>query len=50
MYQTSHPKKNSAIYNKLTWSSCEVPLFMSDFNKTLVYSIDFQKILNYQIP
>jgi hypothetical protein len=25
------------------WSSCKVPLFLSDFNETLIFSTDFSR-------
>jgi len=29
--------------------SCKIPLFLSDFNQTYIFSTDFRKILKYKI-
>jgi len=29
------------------WASCKVPLFLSDFNETCIFSTVFRKILNF---
>jgi hypothetical protein len=37
------------ILKNVYWSSCKVPLFLSDFNKTRFFRTDFRSILKYQI-
>ena len=31
------------MIKNLYWSSCKVPLFLSDYNETVIFSTDFQK-------
>jgi hypothetical protein len=45
-----HFKKNWARYDKNTYySSCKVPLLLSDFNEAWIFSTYFGKILKYNI-
>jgi hypothetical protein len=46
-YQTEHVGAT-----KLKWvimQNVNYPLFMSDFNETWIFSIDFQEVLEYKI-
>jgi len=50
VWNISLSKKKWARYDKnLFWSSCKVPLFLTDFNETWLVLTDFRKILKYQI-
>jgi hypothetical protein len=37
------------MIKNVNWSPCKVPLILSDFKYTWIFSTDFQKILKYQI-
>ena len=44
IWNISHSKKTSGRYrHRCKTSSCKVPLFLSDFNETWIFSIDFQE-------
>jgi len=51
VWNISHSKKKWARYDKKMYGGLHVqyPLFLSDFNKTLILLTDFRKILKYQI-
>jgi hypothetical protein len=52
VWNISHSKKSSArCYHKCTYIDIEVkhPIFLSDFDRTRIFSADFPKILKYQI-
>jgi len=37
------------VIKNVYWSSCKVPLFLSDFNGTWIFTAHFRKILTFQI-
>jgi hypothetical protein len=51
VWNISHSKKKWARYDKITYIDFHVkyPLFLSDFNETLILPTDFRKIYEYQI-
>jgi hypothetical protein len=42
-------RNEQSVIENIHWSSHKVPLFLTDFNKTLILSKDFWKIFKYQI-
>jgi hypothetical protein len=49
--ETSHilRRNEGDMIKNVNWSSCKVPILLSDFHDTWIFSTHFQKIFKYQI-